>query len=97
MGPLGGRYFFDPVGEVSFVIEKLEDDLIGFLPGFVSLVGDDREVVAAKAMGLQQLINKVRAAETQSRSKQPSGLSEEMARHSYQRPYNEYTARTNYL
>ncbi len=31
------------------MIEKLEDDLIGFLPGFVSLVGDDREVVAAKA------------------------------------------------
>jgi hypothetical protein len=45
-------------------------------------------------MGLQQLINEVQAAETQSRSKQLSGLSEEMARHSYRRPRNEYTART---
>jgi hypothetical protein len=32
LGPLGGRYFFDPVGEVSFVVEKLEDDLVGFFP-----------------------------------------------------------------
>ncbi len=51
MGLLGGRHFFDPVGDVSLMVEKLEDGLISFPRGCVSsfVVGYDREVVAAKA------------------------------------------------
>ena len=50
LGLLGGRHFFDPVGDVSLMVEKLEDGLIGLPRCFLSFVlGYDREVVAAIA------------------------------------------------
>jgi len=50
LGLLGGRHFFDPVGEIPLVLEMLEGVLSGFLPRFFSFfMGNDREVVTAKA------------------------------------------------
>ncbi len=45
LGLLWGRHFFCPVGFVCLMVDKLEDRVGGF-PG--SVVGHDREVVAAK-------------------------------------------------
>jgi hypothetical protein len=41
-GPLGGRYFLYPIGEVPRVIDEFEDRLLGFSRLGVS---QDREVV----------------------------------------------------
>ena len=53
LGLLGGRHFFDPVGEIPLVLEMLEGVLSSFLPRLFSFfsffVGYDREVVTAKA------------------------------------------------
>ncbi len=44
LGLLGGGYFFDPVSEVSLMVEKFEDGLTG-LPRF--FVSHNREIVVA--------------------------------------------------
>ena len=46
MGLLGSGYFFDPVGDVPFMVEKFENDLTG-LPRF--FMSHNREVGAARA------------------------------------------------